>query len=257
MKSLNTVLNKIQNAQSLDFGDILNDSFKLFQKAWLYGFLMQLFSVIIMLPIILIFYIPLLFLFITQIENGTYEPYVYDDFLARFSLVYLMLIFGGIFFLSALSTALIAGLHRIMKRLDFGEEVKASDLFYFFKGKYLSKLFLLLLANTGITFVALMLCVLPVFFVIVPLSYFILVFTFNPDLGVGDIITISFKLGTKKWLLSFGLIIVSSILVSLVSGITCGLASIFIVTFVYHPNYFIYKGVVGFDINEEILRIGD
>lgn len=256
MTALNIILEKIQNAKSLDFGDIFNDSFKLFQKTWLYGFLMQLFSVIIMLPIILIFYLPLLFLFVAQVESGAYESHVYDDFLAGFSLIYLMLIFAGIFFLSTLSTALIAGLHRIMKRIDFDEEVKASDLFYFFRGKYLSKLFLLLLANMGISVIALMLCVLPIFFVIVPLSYFTLVFAFNPDLGVGDMITISFKLGTKKWLLSFGLIFISSILISLIAGITCGLASIFIAAFIYHPTYFIYKEVVGFGTNDDdILRI--
>ena len=45
-------------APALDFGDIFNKSIDLFKKGWLYGFLMQLFILIISLPFIIVLYAP-------------------------------------------------------------------------------------------------------------------------------------------------------------------------------------------------------
>jgi hypothetical protein len=50
---------KIANAGKMDFGTIFNQSIELFKKSWLQGFLMQLFVVILMLPFIIILYVPL------------------------------------------------------------------------------------------------------------------------------------------------------------------------------------------------------
>ena len=54
-----------------------------------------------------------------------------------------------------------------------------------------------------------MLCIIPVIYVFVPLSYIFVVYAFNPDKSVSEIIKLSFDLGNRKWLMSFGLLIVS------------------------------------------------
>ena len=86
----------------------------------------------------------------------------------------------------------------------------------------------------------------------VPFSLFALIFAFNPELNVGDIVKISFKLGHKKWLLIFGLIFVCSLLAQVVGFILCGIGTLFTAAFVYHPTYLIYKEVIGFDNDDEI-----
>ena len=42
MNSFNSLLEKIEHAKELDFGDILNKTFELFKKAWLQGFFLVL-----------------------------------------------------------------------------------------------------------------------------------------------------------------------------------------------------------------------
>ena len=90
----------------------------------------------------------------------------------------------------------------------------------------------------------------------IPVSYFAIVFAFNPELSVGEVIKVGFKLGNKKWLLSFGLIIVASLLAQIVGFLLCGIGMLFTATFVYHPIYFIYKNVIGFNSDNPIDEIG-
>ena len=97
----------------------------------------------------------------------------------------------------------------------------------------------------------------PMIYLIVPFSLFAIIFAFNPELSVGDIVKVSFKLGHKKWLLIFGLIFVSSLLAQIVGFILCGIGALFTAAFVYHPTYLIYKDVIGFDNDDEINTIGE
>ena len=69
-------------------------------------------------------------------------------------------------------------------------------------------------------------------------------------------VSLSFKLGTKKWLIAFGLIIISSLLSQIAGFLLCGIGTLFTAAFVYHPVYLIYKEVVGFDDAELIDEIG-
>tara|TARA_R100000750_G_C2258551_1_gene62923 strand:- start:48 stop:512 length:465 start_codon:yes stop_codon:yes gene_type:complete len=143
--------------------------------------------------------------------------------------------------------ALQAGFFRIMKQLDFNEPVQTSDFFYYLKGKYFGKMIILMLASIFIGSVAVLLCVLPIIYAMVPLSFFTLVFAFNPELSAGEIITASFKLGNKKWLLVFGLIFIGSLLAQIVGTLLCGIGILVTAPFVYHPVYLVYKSVIGFD----------
>lgn len=255
MTSLNTILERIKSAPSLDFGNIFSDSIELFKKTWIQGFLLQLFSMIIMLPLILIIYVPLIGVMIAQAESGDVNPDAYNAVFAGFSVLFIILIIVGALVLSTVTIALQAGFFRIMKRLDHDQEVLTSDFFYFIKGKYLGKLFVLMLASVFISTIATLLCFLPLIYVMVPIYFFTMFFAFNPEFSVGEIVKGSFAIGNKKWLLVFGLLIVSSLLAQIVGMILCGIGVFFTAAFVYHPVYLVYKNVVGFEDDNAVNHI--
>lgn len=70
-----------------------------------------------------------------------------------------------------------------------------------------------------------------------------------------QIVKLSFNIGTKKWLLSFGLIFLTG-LMGMLGIIACGIGVLFTISIIYLPVYFIYKGVVGFDDITDIDLIG-
>lgn len=247
MNTLNSISEKVSNAQRLDFGTVFSESIELFKKTWLHGFLLQLLTFIIMLPLIMVIYAPLISIMIAQSKNGYSDSDAYSAFFAGMSIFYILFIIVAIFSLSAISFALNAGFFRMMKKLDFGEPVTTSDFFYFFKAQYFSKTFMLVLATFGISILAVLLCYFPVFYVMIPLSFVNFIFAFNPELSPGDIISASFKLGHKKWWLAFGLMIVAGLLAEIVGLLMCGIGILFTAAFAYHPLYLIYKQVIGFD----------
>ncbi len=256
MTKISSLLQKIENAKALDFGTIFSESIELFKKTWLQGFLLQLFTLIIMMPLIIIIYLPLIGIAIAQQEDGSIDPEAFNGVFAGMSILYVLFIIVGVFVLGAITVALNAAFFRIIQKLDYNESVSTSDFFYFVKGKYLSKIFILMLASFGIAIVAALLCYLPIFYVMIPLSYFSLIYAFNPELSVIDIVKVSFKLGNKKWLITFGLVIVASFLSQIIGFLLCGIGLLFTAAFVYHPTYLIYKHVIGFDETDAIDKIG-
>ena len=58
MNSLNYLQQKIQNAKDLDFGTVFNQAIELYKKVWVQGLLLQVFAILIMMPFILMFYVP-------------------------------------------------------------------------------------------------------------------------------------------------------------------------------------------------------
>ena len=143
-----------------------------------------------------------------------------------------------------------------MKKLDYNEKVVTADFFYFVKSKYLSKTFMLMLVTILIAIPAALLCYIPLIYAIVPLSFFAVIFAFNPELSVGKVVKASFKLGNKKWLISFGLFVVSYLIIVVLTMLTCGIGSLFLSPFMYHPMYLIYKNVIGFEETSAIEEIG-
>lgn len=123
----------------------------------------------------------------------------------------------------------------------------------FLKGKNLKKVMVLSLATVGISLAAVLLCYLPIFYVMVPLQLFVVIFAFNEDLSVSDIIKASFKMGNKYWLITFGLIILSS-LIAQIGIIFCFVGVFFTAFFVHIPIYYLYKDTVGFDDDTEEFR---
>ncbi|MBO3099577.1 hypothetical protein [Gelidibacter pelagius] len=248
---------KVANAKDLDFGTIFNQSIELFKKSWLQGFLMQLFVIVLMLPFMIILYVPFILAIINQSESGQFDPNSMDGFFAGFSIVYIILFMVGMLVIAAIQMALNAAFFRVLRSLDEGREVKTSDLFYFMKAQYFGKIVLLMLVTILIAIPAALFFYIPFIYVLVPMSFFTIIFAFNPEWSIGDIVGSAFRLGNKKWLLTFGLFVVSYAAIMILTMVTCGLGSLFLAPFMYHPTYFIYKGVVGFEDVSEMNKIGE
>jgi len=244
--TLQEIQEKIKNAPALAFEDIFNKSVELFKKGWLYGLILELIILIITLPFIIVLYGPLVVSLVGQSKSDHFNSDIFSSIFAGFTAFYLIVFVFGILAAVVFQLALQAGFFRIMKAIDEGKEVKASDLFYFLKGKYFGSVTLLMIATILVSLIAALLCYVPLIYAIIPISFFTIVYAFNPELSIGDIVQISFNLGTKKWLISFGLFIVTYLLVIFLTILTCGIGSLFLSPFVYLPLYFVYKEVVGF-----------
>jgi uncharacterized protein (DUF927 family) len=79
----------------------------------------------------------------------------------------------------------------------------------------------------------------------------IVIYAFNPDLSISEIIKLSFDLGNKKWLITFGIVIVASLLAGIVGMLMCLVGIYITASFSYLPPYLIYKDVVGFEDENE------
>ncbi|AUC83550.1 hypothetical protein [Lacinutrix sp. Bg11-31] len=247
---------KIEANKVLDFGTIFNKSIELFKKSWMHGLSLQLVAFVIIIPFILIFYIPFVMAIVANSENGQMNPDDMSVLLGGFSILYMGVFIIGILLLSVVTVAMRAAFFKDLASIDRGETVSFKSLFYFFKTPYLTNISLLMLASMAISIVAMLLCYLPLFYVMVPMSFFIVIFAFNPELTVSEIIKLSFKLGHKKWLITFGLVMVSSLLASMVGMLLCGIGIIVTAAFADHPLYFIYKEVIGEDTADSVEKIG-
>lgn len=248
---------KIANAKALDFGTIFNQSIELFKKSWLQGFLLQLFVIILMIPFFIVLYVPIVMMAVSQADSGPFDPNDMSGLFAGLSALYILFIVVGILIIGVLQAALTAAFFRVLKNLDEGHETKTSDLFYFLKGKYLGKISVLFLVTILIAVPAALLCYIPLIYVMVPMAFFTIIFAFNPEWSVGDIVGSGFKLGNKKWLLTFGVLVISYMAIMILTFVSCGLGSLFLGPFMYHPIYFIYKETVGFDNLSELDQIGE
>lgn len=250
---LSLFLSKVQNAKELDFGDIMGKSIELFKKTWLHGFLSFLFMMILIFPMVLIIYAPMLYYAIAQ-EGQHSSEFPIGMMLITFVLA---MVIGML--LNTFVMALQAGFFNVIRVLDRGEEVEAKDHFVFFKSKHLKKTFVLSLITTGISMLAMMLCYIPIVYVVVPLLFVPIIFANNTEFSVTEIIKVSFSLGNKKWLISFGLIFISGVLAYVLGALLCGIGIFFTMSFVYLPVYVVYKEVIGFEEGEdddEIYQIG-
>lgn len=254
----NTLLDRIENRRPLDFGDILSKSIDLFKKVWLQGFITIILNFLIFIPVVLLA-LSLIggVAVLTGNAEHAYDPEMgmatstnpFGDLMAL--LWFMLVMFGGIMLVSFFMYALLAGFHRVLKNADTTGKAETSDLFYYLKGKYFGKTFLLGVVATGIFFVALLLCYLPSIYVSVPISLFILFFSFNPNLSVSEIVKLSFKLGNKNWFVIFGLSFVAGLIAQL-GAIACGIGVLFTASFASIPLYYVYKDGVGFEEAESI-----
>ncbi len=107
---------------------------------------------------------------------------------------------------------------------------------------------------TGIAVLATLLCFLPIIYALVPLSFIVTVYAFNPDMSISEIVKLGFDLGNKKWLISFGLMFVAGFLGMIIGFLMCGFGVYVTSSFGQLPAYLIYKEVIGFDDDNEQMR---
>ncbi|MFL0354322.1 hypothetical protein [Xanthomarina sp. GH4-25] len=254
MNTINTLLEKIENSKTLDFGDIFSRSIELFKKVWVQGLVMLLLMMVILVPFYLMMYLPLIG--IGFIEADSYQ-YGLDSIQnnTEFSPLLMIPFFIFIFIFSivamVLSFGMKASFYRICKLKDLGE-AGSDDYFFYLKKPYLGKVITLSIMTFGISILAMLLCVLPLIYVMVPITLINVIFAFNPDLSASEIIKAGFKLGNKKWFITFGLIIVSSVLAELVGVLMCFIGLFVTASFVYLPAYYVYKDSVGFEKSVDI-----
>ena len=251
MNTINTLLERIERAKDLDFGDIFNKSIELFKKTWLQGLIMLLLTMVLMIPFYLIMYLPLIAMGVLSPETLSQGGDPELTFLIPFYAF--MLVFS--FFAMIIGFGLKSAFYRICKIKDLNE-AGSDDYFYFFKKPYLGKTIKLAAITFGISLLAMLLCVLPIFYVMVPIALINVIYAFNPDMTASDIVKVGFKLGNKKWLITFGLLFISGILAQMVGMIMCFIGVFVTASFSYLPAYFVYKESVGFDEVHMIDEIG-
>jgi len=250
MNTIESLLQKIESAKDLDFGNIFSESIELFKKTWLQGFVILLITMLLMLPFYILMYAPL-------IASGMFDPETLNSGQMDMSV---MLPFYGLMLIAVFAGMIIgfglkAAFFRICKQKDFNDLSK-DDYFYFFKKPYLGKTIKLGAISFGLFLGAYTLCFFPVIYMMVPIAIINIIYAFNPDISVSNIVKAGFKLGNKKWLITFGLIFVAGILASLVGMIMCFIGILFTASFAYIPVYFIYKKSIGFDAHSAIDEIG-
>ncbi|WP_103072131.1 hypothetical protein [Aquimarina sediminis] len=248
--TLNRLLEKIENNKALDFGDIFSKSIELFKKVWLQGMVHMLILMVVVIPLIVVMYIPM-FVFIGMAEYDGYGDYggLGEELSIGLVFLFAFLVLVLIMLASALQLGVVAHFYRVCKQVDLGH-AETSSYFMFLKGKYIGKVITLSIAKFGIIVLAALLCYLPIFYVMVPLQLLVVIFAFNPDLSVSDLINVSFKLGNKKWILIFGLMMISSMLATTVGYIMCVIGLIATTSFALLPVYYVYKDTIGFDDDE-------
>ena len=247
MFSFQSLLSKIQVASTVDFGDLFNESVTLFKKVWVQGLILQLFSILIMLPFIIIFYVPYFQLVLENSSNGVMDSAalgqeLIDAYGSSLLWIYLVMLLG-----SLVSYVLYLGFYRIVKQIDHGQAFVFSELFHFFKAASIGKSFGLAVTHMFISILATLLCFLPIIYAIVPLMFLLPVFAYNSNLSTSEIVKVSFALGNKKWGIVFLTLILNGILIYVIAIVTCGLGTLFVSCFLYLPQYIIYKKVIGFD----------
>lgn len=251
MNAITNLLEKIERAKSLDFGTIFNQSIELYKKTWVQGLVMLLLTLLLMVPFYLIMYIPM-------IAMGLFNPESLqniEEFNPILMIPFILIMIVFMFFAMVISFGMKASFYRICKLKDLNK-AESDDYFFYLKKPYLGKVIKLSLATFGITLVAALLCILPVFYVMIPITLMNVVFAFNPDLSTSEVVKAGFKLGNKKWLMTFGLLFVSGILAETVGLLMCCVGIFVTISFVYLPIYFIYKESIGFEETHAIHEIG-
>ncbi|MBL7472970.1 hypothetical protein [Robertkochia sediminum] len=242
------LIDKIASAPVPEPGDVLTNAFELFKKAWLQGLVYILLTFILVLPLVLIIYMPVVGLAVLGEAQGYDMGAQLDGMSWVAMLPFAGLIAVGVLLVHSLVMALQAGLYRSFNAVEHGDVFRVGMLFDFLKWRYIRKTFVLALFSILIALLCLALCVLPILYVWVPLYFVAVIFAFNPDLRPSEIIQAAFKLGNKTWFVSFVLIILAHVLSQMVSFFTCGVGVLFTSAFVYMTVYHIYKGVINDDL---------
>jgi len=255
---------KINKNKPLDFGDVFSKSIELFKKVWLQGLIQYILTGVLMIPIVLVLYIPMMMVMIPLgLMNENIESF------EELSLGLGIVAGVGMFVLYIIAIVLMfsvqlimrAAFYKICKDKDANPNVSSDEYFFYFKKKYLKKIIVLSFISIGAIVLGMICFVIPALILMVPLSYLSIVFAFNPELSAKEIFKTALKLGMKKWWITVFLLIVASFLATFVGFLACFVGVYVTASFVYLPTYFVYEETVGFgkDSSEfqEIEQIGE
>lgn len=236
---INKVENQINTGIPLDFGSIFNKSLELFQKVWLQGFVTILLSFICIVLCYIALYIPVFgSVLVDQGFFGQEEPSLLT--MISVLIMYPVLLLG----IGSTYLALNAAFLRICMQKDM-QLSDNDDYFYFFRNGKFKKALVLALFTMGISIVGMLACGIGLFYVMVPLALMPAFLAFNEELTPTEMVTFSFKLGNKNWLVIFGLLFIVGILAEL-GILLCGVGLLFTAMLAKIPVYYMYKDGVGF-----------
>ncbi|MBW2936810.1 hypothetical protein KXJ69_01755 [Aureisphaera sp. CAU 1614] len=251
------IFEKIQRSPQPDFGDVISKSFELYKKTFTQGLTHTLISLVVVIPFILIIYIPLIPMYIEMIQNAGdpyYTPTAFEDYSIAMIVGWVILVFLFSFLMQMVNMSIFGHFFKDLKRMDYGTNEDIGGYFTLLKTHF-SKLFMLSLATLGIALLAALLCYLPIFYVMIPLHWAFPIFIFNDKLSVSDTIKAAFKFGNKNWLTFAGIGIVVSIIASL-GAIACYIGMIATLFFTYIATYVTYRDTIGFEDVDGISSIG-
>ena len=244
---------KIRNAKDLDFGTTLTECIDLFKKIWVQGLLTIIIIAALTIPVALLSQFVLAMLGVITPTIMRVEDFNYDNLYALYGFNMIYNIPFAII-TASIQIAVLGGFYRMIKMREV-DKSSNDDYFYFFKKEYFGKIILLGVIYSLTVTVAQFMCFIPYIYAIVPLMYLSVVFAFNSEKSVEEILKASVQLGNKKWLLTFGLLIVCGILGAL-GIIACCIGILATFSIVYLPTYVIYRNVIGFDDTLELNQIG-
>ncbi len=239
-----TVIEKIENKNSLDFGTIFSKSIELFKEVWLQGFITLLLSFLCMLPVLILFYIPLIVMGVADPELMKSEEPPPAFIISMIVLMPVLMV--GIMFIGL---TLTAGFYRICKNKDLKESATDS-YFYYFKKPYLTKTLQLSFIFLGLTILGMLACGIGLIYLMVPFSLFPVFLAFDEELSAMEIVKASFALGNKNWFVIFGLLFVMGLIAEL-GILLCLVGILFTAMLSKIPIYFAYKNGVGFSNDTE------
>lgn len=250
MSSFNIISKKIAEAPKIDFGDLFNESVQVFKKVWLKGFLLQLLTIGISIPLMFLNFS--MFQDVGLDSNSQYniQNILTDDAMTEHGsaliIYYLLTIVVGI-----ISSLLSFGFFKVVGQMDQGQDFVFSDFFYFFRNGRFTKSFLLVLANFGVAILAVLMCVLPIFYVMIPLMFVTPFYVYNSELSISEVLKSSFALGHKKWGITFAITLLNIITLYILIIFTCGLGALFFSCFLQIPIYVLYKKIISFESLEK------
>jgi len=159
--SPNHLFEKIENSSPIDFGNIFNKSIELFKKVWLQGFIHLLLSMVVIIPLIIVMYIPIIALAsIGGLENS-YGEYgsVQEELSIGMAILFVVLV---------IIVSMIASAFQLGVIFAFNPDVNASDLikasFKFGNKIWLVAFGLIFISSILAQFVGMILCFVGIFF---------------------------------------------------------------------------------------------
>ncbi len=241
------LISRLNIGKSLDFGDVLSESFELLKNTWVNALLFVVMQVAVITPIYFIV------LFAAILIGGT--GVFFDSFLnggnsqsqSTIVTVLFVVVFSVIYvFFIAFSHAMYLGYIKTIRDADLGENFEIKKIFYFLKMRCLGKVLGIMVLCLILIMTSFLLCFLPILFVIPFLSKVNTVFAYNPELSISDVFLIAFEATKKHFGILLGLSIVS-IMISQLGVIACGIGMFFTFSYVLVVDYVTYKKIFGFD----------